>query len=68
MGLISYLGPTDFTGIGVIPFGWDVRVVAAFSLVIYFYAISVRLSPDEVRGHVADAREEAEEVEEELAV
>jgi hypothetical protein len=58
---------TDFTGIGVIPFGWDVLVVAAFSLVIYFYAISVCLTPEEVRSHIEDARAEAEE-EEELAV
>jgi amino acid transporter len=67
MGVISFLGPTDFAGIGVIPFGWDVLVVAAFSLIIYFYAVSVRLSPEEVRGRVADARAEAEE-EEEFAV
>jgi amino acid transporter len=47
--------------------GWDILVVAAFSLAIYFYAISVRLTPEEVHSHVADARDEAEE-EEELAV
>jgi amino acid transporter len=67
MGVISYIGASDFGGIGVIPFGWDILVVAVFSLAIYYYAISVRLTPEEVRRHVADAREEAEE-EEELAV
>jgi amino acid transporter len=67
MALLSYLGPTDFAGIGVIPFGWDILVVAIFSLAIYYYAISVRLTPDEVRRHVADAREETE-AEEQLAV
>ena len=67
LGVLSYLGPTDFAGIGVIPFGWDILVVAAFSLAIYFYALSVRLTPEEVRRHVADAREEVQE-EEELAV
>jgi amino acid transporter len=67
MAVISYIGASDFGGIGVIPFGWDILVVAAFSLAIYFYAISVRLTPEEVRRHVADARGEAEE-EEELAV
>jgi hypothetical protein len=41
----------------------DIPVVAAFSLTIYFYAISVRLTPEEVRRHVADARDEAEEEE-----
>jgi hypothetical protein len=30
--------------------------------------MSVRLTPEEVRSHVADAREEVEEQEEELAV
>jgi amino acid transporter len=68
LGLISYLGPTDFTGIGVIPFGWDILVVAVFSLAIYYYAISVRLSPEQVRRHVADAREEVEAVEEEVSI
>jgi amino acid transporter len=68
MGVLTYLGPTDFTGIGVLPFGWDVLVVAIFSLAIYYYAISVRLTPEEVRGHVADAREEAQEEEEQIAV
>src|SRR5919199_870276 len=67
MALLSYLGPTDFAGIGVIPFGWDILVVAIFSLAIYYYAVSVRLTPDEVRRHVADAREETE-AEEQLAV
>src|SRR5215204_2288165 len=67
MGVLTYLAPTDFTGTGVLPFGWDILIVAIFSLAIYYYAISVRLTPEEVRGHVADAREEAEE-EEQLAV
>ena len=68
MGVLSYLGPTDFAGIGVIPFGIDIVLVAAFSVAIYYFAMSVRLSPEEVRGHVADARDEAEMVEEEVAV
>ena len=64
MAVLSYLSPTDFGGIGVIPFGLDIVLVAAFSVAIYYYAMSVRLTPEEVRGHVADARAEAEEVEE----
>ena len=67
LGVISYLSPTDFGGIGVIPFGLDLAIVAAFSIAIYYYAMSVRLTPEEVRSHVADARAEAEE-EEEVAV
>jgi amino acid transporter len=68
LAVLSYLGPTDFGGRGVIPFGWDVVVIAIFSLAIYYYALSVRLSPEEVRGHVADAREEVEAVEDEVAI
>jgi amino acid transporter len=63
LGLLSYLSPTDFGGIGVIPYPWDILVLAVFSIAIYYYAMSVRLTTEEVRGHVADAREEAEEEE-----
>ncbi len=68
LAVISYLGPEDFTGIGVIPFGWDAVIVAIFSIAIYYYAMSVRLTPEEVRGHVADARDEVEAVEEEVSI
>jgi amino acid transporter len=64
MAVISYLGAFG-GGAGVIPFGWDVLVVAVFSIVIYALAMSVRLTPEEVWRHVADA---GEEVDEELAV
>jgi hypothetical protein len=67
MALISYFGAEDFGGTNLIPFGWDILVVIAFSIAIYYYAMSVRLTPEEVRRHVADARGEAQE-EEELAV
>jgi amino acid transporter len=65
MAIISYLGAFD--GQEIIPFGWDILVMVIFSLAIYAFAMSVRLHPDEVRRHVADARDEAA-VEEELAV
>jgi hypothetical protein len=68
MALLSFLGSKDFDGINVIPFGWDALAVAVFSLAIYAFAISVRLPPDDVRRHVADAREEADQEERELAV
>jgi amino acid transporter len=67
MGVISYIGASDFGGLGIIPFGWDALVVAAFSVAIYYYAMSVRLTPEQVRRHVADAKQEAEQ-EEELAI
>lgn len=65
MLIISYLGAFD--GQEIIPFGWDIVVMVIFSLAIYYYAMSVRLHPDEVRRHLADAHEEAA-VEEELAI
>jgi hypothetical protein len=68
LAVISYLGPEDFGGNGVIPFGVDIIVMAIFSIAIYYYAMSVRLTPEEVRRHVADARQEVEEVEEEVAI
>jgi hypothetical protein len=67
IAVISYLGSFG-EGLGVIPFGWDVLVVSVFSIAIYAIAMSVCLTPEEMRRHVADAREEAEEVDEELAV
>lgn len=67
MGVISYIGASDFGGLGIIPFGWDALVVAAFSVAIYYYAMSVRLTPEQVRRHIADAKQEAEQ-EEELAI
>ena len=63
LGILSYLSPTDFGGTGLLPFGVDIVIVAAFSIAIYYYAMSVRLTPEEVRSHVADARAEAEEEE-----
>ena len=63
LGILSYLSPTDFGGTGLLPFGIDIIIVAAFSVGIYYYAMSVRLTPEEVRQHVADARAEAEEEE-----
>ena len=67
MAVITFIGASDFGGIGIIPFGVDIIVMAIFSIAIYYYAMSVRLTPEEVWRHVADAKEEAEE-EEELAL
>ena len=46
-----------FAGIAtVVGVGW-------LATLIYYYAMYVRLAPEEVRQHVADARSEAEEEE-----
>ena len=52
MALISYLG--QFDGRSLIPFWWDMVVVAAFSLVIYAIAMRVRLTPERVRQYVGE--------------
>jgi len=54
MGLISWGG--NFTGgaqsrpipTGAIPFWWDMLIVAAFSLIIYYWAQAVKLPRDEM--------------------
>jgi amino acid transporter len=50
LALISYLGRYD--GRNVIPFWWDIGVVAAFSLAIFALAVHVRLRPEEARGYI----------------
>jgi hypothetical protein len=47
MTLISYLGQFG-GGRGVIPFYWDMLVVAAWSLIVYVTAIRLRLSAQKV--------------------
>jgi len=47
MTLISYLGQFQ-GGRNVIPFGWDLVVVAAWSLIIYYSAIRLRLPEEKV--------------------
>lgn len=39
MALLSYLGSSHFGGINVITFGWDIIVVAAVSLALYYWGV-----------------------------
>jgi amino acid transporter len=57
MGIISWLGqysgqssktPLNPTNSNLIPLWWDLVVIALFSLVIYYWAIAVRLPRDEM--------------------
>jgi amino acid transporter len=58
LGIISWQG--QFSGGGVaspvntnrIPFWWDIVIVAAFSLVIYFWAMATKLSREEMMNLV----------------
>jgi len=46
MGVIVYL--STFGPKGIIPLWWDIVTVAAFSLVIFYWAVSVSLSRDKI--------------------
>ncbi|MFL5797622.1 MAG: APC family permease [Actinomycetota bacterium] len=60
LALLSYLG--SFDGADVIKFPWDLGVVAAFSLAIYWVAMATRLPQARVREYerVLDATEPEE--------
>jgi amino acid transporter len=53
MALISYLGQFS-GGRDVIPFYWDLAVVAAWSLIVYFVALRLRLPVDRVDDYARD--------------
>jgi amino acid transporter len=50
MGVIVYL--STFGPAGVIPLWWDIVTVAAFSLVIYYWAMQVALSTEQIEEMV----------------
>ena len=63
MGIISWLGQYPLKGTAArrrstpssIPFWWDMLIVAAFSLVIYYWAMATGLSREETLDLVAAA-------------
>ena len=67
MGIISWLG--QYSGgakaapvnTNTIPFWWDMAIVAVFSLVIYFWAMAVRLPNEEMQELVARQGEQPAE-------
>ncbi len=70
--MISYLGSFDIKKPNTIPiigltgprnvltFGWDMLVMAVFSIVIYLLAIRTRLPNERVNEYVGDLTAEAE--------
>jgi amino acid transporter len=78
IGVITYLSSFDtatpssvpFIGLegpkNTLTFGWDVLVMALFSVAIYLLAMRMRLSDRRVREYVDELAEEAEEEEAEL--
>jgi amino acid transporter len=62
--LISYVGSTDFGGIGLLTFGWDALVVAVFSVAIYVLALATRLPDAAAQRYITELSAEAEAEEE----
>jgi amino acid transporter len=55
LGILSYLG--DFGhGQGVLPFGWDMLLIAAFCILIFWYAVRCRLSQDKYARYIREER------------
>jgi amino acid transporter len=50
VAVISYVGRYD--GRNLIPFWWDIGVVAVFSLAIFALAVTLRLDPDQARRYI----------------
>jgi hypothetical protein len=40
MAVLSLIGSKEFGGRGVLPYGWDMLVVAAIALVFYFWGVN----------------------------
>jgi amino acid transporter len=53
MGVISWQGRYGPDNTNRIPFWWDIAIVAVWSLVIYFWAISSSLSREEIEDRIA---------------
>jgi amino acid transporter len=59
LGVVSYL--SSFSGpANALPFGWDVLVMALFSLAIYVLAVHLRLPREEIEQRIGDVTAEAE--------
>ena len=56
MAIISWIGGFG-GGLGILPFGWDMLIVAVFSLAIYFWAVRTRLSDEEAAEYVSNLEE-----------
>jgi len=71
LALISYLGtfPDKSAGagnLGVINFEWAAVILFALSALVYVMAYKFRLTPEEAREHVEEARQESQVEEEEI--
>jgi amino acid transporter len=53
VGVVSWQG--GFGGTGRIPLGWDIVLVAALALVVYYWAIAVALGTADIQAAIRDA-------------
>jgi amino acid transporter len=60
LGVLSYLSSFQ-GGANALPFGVDMLVTAGFSLVVYFFALSRRLSPGQVEKRMSSGADELSE-------
>ncbi len=58
--LLSGLGPDYVNGLKVIPFWWDMLIVAAFSLAIFYWAVASALPAAQVHANYKKMQAEAE--------
>jgi amino acid transporter len=65
MALITWLG--QFDGRKVIPFWFDMVLVAAFSLAIFYWALSLALPQEQVRAYLDAQKDEEATEKQELA-
>ncbi|MGF1429313.1 APC family permease [Kitasatospora sp. LaBMicrA B282] len=54
LGVISYLGTFGPSARGVLPLWWDMALITAFSLGIYFWAVAVALPAEEIQRNIED--------------
>ncbi|GGF16253.1 amino acid permease [Subtercola lobariae] len=68
MCIIGYLGDFGTTELNLLPADWDTLIVAAFSLVIFYFAVSRRMSSADVEAQVEEDIEHEEEADGQPAV
>ncbi|MCC9310336.1 APC family permease [Kitasatospora sp. RB6PN24] len=54
MGLVSWQGQFGKGATGNLPLWWDILAVAAFALIVYYWALAVALPAAEIERNIAD--------------
>ena len=68
----SYVGGySKFIGIPIhhhLPFWWDIGAIAVFSLIVFYYAVHSRLSPERTNANVLEAVADAHQEDLDLGI